>query len=1687
MTLSQRILRTIGRGAKALRASRRGNGNPRHRYAPIMQVLEERRALTTLMVTSIADSGAGTLRAAIANSINHTGGATGNDIIQFSPAIDGGTISLSTYVNDATVAGASAFRIDHDVNLEIDGQTGLTKGVTIARASASLFRLFYVYPGASLTLEGLTLSGGAVQGGNGGNSDGGGGGGGGSAGLGGAIFNQGTLEVLDSTLTGNVAVGGNGGNSSRVYSGGGGGGGGLNGAGGKGNSGDITAGTLSLYGGGGGPPNGGPSDYRATIFQSGNGSAGGFGGGGSGGLADVREGLPSAASGFTGGFGGGGGGGGEVFNPPSGSYFLPSYNGEGTTGAGGGLGGFGGGAGGSSGSMYFIHGSSGGYGGGSGGANKGNSGGGGGGGAGMGGAIFNEAGSVLITNSTFTGDAAIGGNGGTGVGNNGANGQGLGGGLFNHNGTITVTNSTFSLDTANSARAIANVGDSAGATTSSITAVAVIVNSILGQADASVYDFVGVGLGTGISNAFGGADLIRNQTGLSSGIVSTADPLLGPLQNNGGTSSTMALNLGSPAFDAGNSLFAPPTDQRGMSRLGNPDIGAYENQLAGTIVVNSASDVISASDNKLSLREAIGLANGTLSYNSLSTTEQGQITRTAGLLDTITFDAGLNGSTLKLSTVGDVSAGPSAFLVNDQVVIDGPSGNSGITLSAAGTTMRLFNVTSTGNLTLQNLTLSGGSAQGFNGGNETSSGAGGGSAGLGGAIFNQGSLTIFDSTLTGNLAQGGAGGSFQYSLSGAGGAGGGGLNAPGGSASANQGSGGGGPNPGYGGSFLYPNGRGGGFGGGGGGGYGHGVGSGAGNGGAGGFGAGGGGVGSFVGRSGGSGGFGGGGGGGILYPGGGGGYGGGGGGGGINGQGGGGGGGAGLGGAVFNEAGTVVITNSTFSGNAADGGASGVGRFGSQPGAAGEGLGGGLFNHNGTISVLNSTFSANTADQGGRGVFNLGDGTTATAIINDTIIGQSDTSVEDFTGKTVNAGTNTTAGIGDLIRTQSGFAGTIVSTADPNLGALANNGGATPTMALLPNSPAIGAGGSTTLATPAAAASYFEPTYPGLLPGVYDYRVSAFNNAGETLASTEVSAIVPKLIVGLGLVEVHWSSVSGPVAGYKVYGRTTGSEQLIATLGATTTVFVDNGTVTPSGALPTANTTALTTDQRGVSRIGNTDIGAYALVAQTQTITFGSLATRTYGNADFAISATATSGLPVTFTASGAASVQQVAGVWTVHITGAGSATITAHQAGNAHYASAPDVAQALTIAQANAVITVTPYKSGTTTYDGMPHTALGKATGIGSVNLSGDLTLSGTTHTNAGTYISDMWTFHDVSGNYRDASGSVDDSIAKANATITVTPYTGASTTYDGNSHTAAGTATGVGNANLGGGLTLSGTTHINAGTYSGDAWSFAGGTNYNNASGKVIDSIAKANATVTVTGYSGAYDGADHGATGSEAGVNGENAGTLSLGATFRDVPGGTAHWVFTGNGNYNDQSGDVAIVITDAAPQVVAFDVLYGNGKSYDLTTSTRLDLPWMITGVKVVFDESVFGTSASLVRSNGALAIAGFSGSGTNTLVWTFQSALATADVVAQLLATGANGIHDPAGTALDGNGGGDPYSRAFDVLYGDFNDDGVVTLADSVLIRNAIGSSNIFADLNGDGAVNLTDVNIARSRLNARLP
>src|SRR5207253_6253705 len=98
------------------------------------------------------------------------------------------------------------------------------------------------------------------------------------------------------------------------------------------------------------------------------------------------------------------------------------------------------------------------------------------------------------------------------------------------------------------------------------------------------------------------------------------------------------------------------------------------------------------------------------------------------------------------------------------------------------------------------------------------------------------------------------------------------------------------------------------------------------------------------------------------------------------------------------------------------------------------------------------------------------------------------------------------------------------------------------------------------------------------------------------------------------------------------------------------------------------------------------------------------------------------------------------------------------------------------------------------------------------------------------------------------------------------------------------------------------------------------AGDTNHDASSDAKSITITKADASITVNGYSGVYDGGAHGATGSATGVIGENLSSLlNFGSSFTNVPGGTAHWTFNAGGtnaNYNSANDDATITITKAS---------------------------------------------------------------------------------------------------------------------------------------------------------------------------
>ena len=122
-----------------------------------------------------------------------------------------------------------------------------------------------------------------------------------------------------------------------------------------------------------------------------------------------------------------------------------------------------------------------------------------------------------------------------------------------------------------------------------------------------------------------------------------------------------------------------------------------------------------------------------------------------------------------------------------------------------------------------------------------------------------------------------------------------------------------------------------------------------------------------------------------------------------------------------------------------------------------------------------------------------------------------------------------------------------------------------------------------------------------------------------------------------------------------------------------------------------AGTTTIT-----ASQAGNANWNAAAEVPQSltvnkaeQTITFGALPDKVYGEDDFSLTAVAGSLLLVEYVSSNL-TVATVEGN-TVHIVGAGTTKITASQAGDANWNAAPDVPQTLTVNKGDQTITFSP------------------------------------------------------------------------------------------------------------------------------------------------------------------------------------------------------------------------------------------------------------------------------------------------------------------------------------------------------------------------------------------------------------
>lgn len=165
------------------------------------------------------------------------------------------------------------------------------------------------------------------------------------------------------------------------------------------------------------------------------------------------------------------------------------------------------------------------------------------------------------------------------------------GGAIESHGDLTLVNSTISGNTAtNNSGGIKHIANSLSILNSTIaynqrggifvgaSASLVLKNTIVAYNAGSGWNNCN-GSGTVTSQ---GANLSDNYTCgtwfTASGDLNGVDPLLGSLQNNGGSTPNHALLPGSPAINAGSNAGCPATDQRGISRPqgGTCDIGSFE-------------------------------------------------------------------------------------------------------------------------------------------------------------------------------------------------------------------------------------------------------------------------------------------------------------------------------------------------------------------------------------------------------------------------------------------------------------------------------------------------------------------------------------------------------------------------------------------------------------------------------------------------------------------------------------------------------------------------------------------------------------------------------------------------------------------------------------------------------------------------------------------------------------------------------------------------------------------------------------------------------------------------------------------------------------------------------------------------------------------------------------------------------
>jgi hypothetical protein len=511
------------------------------RVRPLLEILEDRRLLSTYVVNAVTDTGAGSgltgdLRYCITNA------TSGSDTITFGVT---GTIKLESALPA--------------LNTSVDIQGPGASQLTVERdpASTADFGIFAVGSAATVAISGLTTANGANVTSTGG----------------GAIGNAGTLTVSNSTLTNNTNYDNSGGAIA--------------------NTGTLTINNSTLTQNF--TPNSGGAVYNAGTLTISNSTL-------SGNSSEVN--------------------GGAIYNTGTVAISNGTLSGNEVSGYVG---------------SYAA-----------------------------GGAIYMGGGKLSLNNSTLANNSAYGGASTYGCTSYGCYstpaGNGLGGGLYLSGGTVTIDHSTIAGNAAAS-QGYPSYGNSGGGIYNATGASALQMHDTILADNSADY---GPDLSGSVTSL--GYNLFGNSSGGSGFAASDLvnyDPLLGPLQNNGGLTQTMALPAYSPAVNAGDPADStnpntPAFDQRGpgFPRIvgGQTDIGAFEVQDLSGLFVTGFPSTIKAGDSgsfTVTARNADGSTDtgytGTITLSSTDPTATFADAATGGSLlsgssYTYTFVPGDNGT-----------------------------------------------------------------------------------------------------------------------------------------------------------------------------------------------------------------------------------------------------------------------------------------------------------------------------------------------------------------------------------------------------------------------------------------------------------------------------------------------------------------------------------------------------------------------------------------------------------------------------------------------------------------------------------------------------------------------------------------------------------------------------------------------------------------------------------------------------------------------------------------------------------------------------------------------------------------------------------------------------------------------------------------------------------------------------------